>query len=191
MATASLAHGVSANQGGAISCTASAVSCTISSVIRSLIPNKTWVFISDSFDLQERAAKHRLAGTRPYTVEELQILLQSEDGIDFLVAIMGDAQPTWWRWMTKVMTLAAVRRRQAEDQQEILKLETSNDVEVGARRRIKGALNADRNLSAAIARAETAVGFQRPERGGAVAHGSSAGARISDRAVATAGRRRG
>lgn len=138
------------------------------------------------FGLQERTAKHRLAVTRVYTIGELQTLLRSEDGLDFLVAVMGDAQPSWWRWITKVMTLAAVRRRQAEDAQEILKLETSGDVEVGARRRIKGALNADKRISAAVARAETTLGLSRPDmdRVGAASDGGMV--RVSGGAMAQA-----
>lgn len=167
-------------------CTDNAVSCTISNLIRDKFPVKTWSFIAETFGLQERTAKHRLAGTRVYTVGELQTLLRSEDGLDFLVAVMGEAQPAWWRWINKVMTLAAVRRRQAEDAQEILKLETSPDTDVGARRRIKGALDADRRISAAIVRAETAVGISRPnvDRVGAAADSRSA--RLPHRAMAGA-----
>lgn len=175
-----------ANSGGAETCTDNAVSCTISDLIRQKFPVKTWSFIAQTFGLQERTAKHRLAGSRVYTVSELQILLQSEEGLDFLVAVMGDAQPAWWRWINRVMTLAAVRRRQAEDAQEILKLETSPDTDVGARRRVKGALDADRRLSSAIARAETTLGFSRPnvDRMGAADDGR--GARIPHRALAGA-----
>lgn len=172
------------NSGGAETCTDNAVSCTISELIRSKYPLKTWGFVAETFGLQERTAKHRLAGTRVYTVAELQILLRSEDGLDFLVAVMGDAQPAWWRWITKVMTLASVRRRQHEDAQEILKLETSTDADVGARRRIKGALNADKRITAAVARAETALGLSRPNVDGMGAAAGSRGAGVSDRAVA-------
>jgi hypothetical protein len=171
------------------------VNAVISAVLKIKESRKTWGFLIDlmprSFEMTERVAKHRLAGTRDYTVEELQALLRSEEGLDFLVAVMGDAQPAWWRWMTRVMTLAAVRRRQAEDAQEILKLETSGDVDVGARRRIKGALDADRRLSSAIAKAETTLGFSRPnvDRLGAAADGR--GGSLSRGAMAQAkGRRR-
>lgn len=144
------------------SCTIAAVNFAITEILKIKFPLKTWAHLASILGLQERAAKYRLANARAYTVEDLQALLHSEHGLDFLIAVMGEAQPAWWRWMTKVMTLAAVRRRQAEDAQEILKLETSTDADVGARRRIKGALDADRRISASIARAETAVGFLRP-----------------------------
>lgn len=184
MSAASAIARHSANLSGAETCTDNAASCTISEVLRSKFPIKTWSVVAELFNLQERTAKHRLAGTRVYGVGELQALLRSEDGLDFLVAVMGDAQPTWWRWITRVMTLAAVRRRQAEDAQEILKLETSGDVDIGARRRIKGALDADKRLSGAIARAETTLGLSRPnmDRMGAAAGRGSA--RVPHRALA-------
>jgi len=147
------------------------VNRTISELLRIKEPRKTWGFLCDllfrtsRIEMTERVAKHRLAGTRDYTVEELQALLRSDEGLDFLVAVMGDARPAWWVWMTKVMTLAAVRRRQAEDAQEILRLETSEPVETGSRRRIKRALDADARISAAVARAETTLGFQKPDMG--------------------------
>lgn len=166
------------------------VNAAITALLRIKEPRKTWGFLCNvlfrtaRIEMTERVAKHRLAGTRDYTVEELQALLHSEDGLDFLMAVMGEAQPAWWRWINKVMTLAAVRRRQAEDAQEILKLETSGDVDVGARRRIKGALNAEKRISSAVARAETSLGLSRPnlDRVGGAVGGRGAG--ISDRAVA-------
>lgn len=161
----------------------------ITAVLQFKEPRKTWAFLAGlvsrpNDEMSESVAKHRISGRRDYSVEELQRLLHSEDGLDFLVAVMGDSTPTWWRWMTKVMTLAAVRRRQAEDAQEILKLETAADADVGARRRIKGALNADKRISAAVARAETSLGLSRPnlDRVGGVAGGRSAG--LPHRAVA-------
>jgi hypothetical protein len=158
-------------------------------ILRAKNPYKTWACVADLFGLKERSAKHRLANSRVYTIEELQALLRSEDGLDYLAALMGDAEPKWWWWAKQVMAVAAIKRRRAEDEQEILKLETSAPAEVGARRRIKGALDANRNLKASIDRAETALGFRRPDvdRADADAVRSKSGA--SNRAVAQ-GRRR-
>src|ERR1700744_311201 len=70
------------------------VNAVISAVLKIKESRKTWGFLIDlmprSFEMTERVAKHRLAGTRDYTVEELQALLRSEEGLDFLVAVMGD-----------------------------------------------------------------------------------------------------
>lgn len=188
-----------ANLGGAKTCTDFPVSCTnasplqiaITDIIKTKFPRgtKPWAFIADAFGLKERAAKHRLSNTSAYTIEELQALLQSEDGLDFLVAIMADAEPKWWWWAKQVMTLAAVRRRRAEDEQEILKLETSAPAEHGSRRRIKGALDASKRVGAALARAETTVGFRRPELDGRGVADVGRGARVPDRTMAPARKR--
>lgn len=138
--------------------------------------------------LQERAAKYRISNSRAYTVDELQVLLQSEDGLEFLSVLMADAEPKWWWWAKQVMTVASIKRRRHEDEQEILKLETSAPAETGARRRIKGALDANRNIKAGIDRAETALGLQRPNLDGRDADEAGAGARLSGRAVAPAKR---
>lgn len=61
MRTASLAHGVSANVRGGETCTENPASCTISEVVRTLYPKKSWSFIAETFGLQERTAKYRMA----------------------------------------------------------------------------------------------------------------------------------
>lgn len=162
MTTASVASAALSNSRGGETCTESAVTCTISDIFRSKYPSKTWGFISNLLGLSERAAKHRLATSRPYTVAELQIILQSEDGFDFLNALMEDAQPKWWWWAKRVMATAERRRQAAEIDQEILQLETSRPPDVNGRRRIKGDLDARTTLGKKFAAAETALGFLAP-----------------------------
>ena len=169
MREASLNAAIPANNRGAASYNDSAVTCTISEIFRSKYPNKTWAFLASCIGLQERAAKHRLSATRPYTVSELRTLLRSEDGLEFLEALMEGAEPKWWWWGKQVMTVASIKRRRAEDEQEILKLETSAPAETGARRRIKGALDANRRVNSAVDRTETALGFLAPNADRAVA----------------------
>jgi hypothetical protein len=170
--------------------TVSELQASITNIIRAKNPYKTWAFVADMFGLKERSAKHRLANSRVYTIEELQALLRSEDGLDYLAAIMGDAEPKWWWWAKQVMAVAAIKRRRAEDEQEILKLETSAPAEVGARRRIKGALDANRSLKASIDRAETALGFRRPDVDRRDADAARGSAGPSHRSVAQAASRR-
>ncbi len=165
------AIGQAANSGGAKTCTDFPELCTTSSLqeaITNLIrihnPHKTWAFVAETFGLKERAAKHRLSNSVAYNIEELQALIQSEDGLEFLTVLMADAEPKWWWWAKQVMTVASIKRRRKEDEQQIMKLETSAPAEVGARRRIKGATNANRNLMPGIDAAETALGFLRPDK---------------------------
>ncbi|QUS39529.1 hypothetical protein RPMA_12305 [Tardiphaga alba] len=171
-----------------VSCTFSAVSIDLTQVAKSKFPQKTWAHLASMLGLQERAAKYRVSNSRAYTADEIRTLLQSEDGLDFLAAIMADAEPKWWWWAKQVMTVASIKRRRHEDEQEILKLETSAPAETGARRRIKGALDANRNIKAAVDRAETALGVQRPNLDSRDADAAGAGARLSGRSVAPAKR---
>lgn len=195
MREAYAATGLTTNSGGAKTCTDFPKTCTasplqiaITDLLRKRNPHKTWAFLAETFGLKERAAKHRLANSVSYTIEELQALIQSEDGLDFLVALMADAEPKWWWWAKQVMAVASIKRRRKEDEQQIMKLETSAPAEVGARRRIKGALDANRSISAAVDRAEVALGFQRPDQtGGADSHEVSAPRNVG-RAVAAAGK---
>lgn len=159
------------NSRGAETCTDIPDSCTVSPLQKSITDliklkkpagSKAWAHLCDLFGIKERSAKHRLSNSVSYTIEELQVLIQGDDGWDFLVALMADSQPLWWLWLTKVMKLANVRRRQAEDMQEVLALETSAPVQADSRRRVKRILDANRNLNAAVAQKETALGFLAP-----------------------------
>lgn len=160
----------SANFGGAETCTDFPKSCTISALqiaitdlIRARNPRKTWAFVADLFGLKERAAKHRLANARAYTIEELQALIHGEDGFEYLEALMAEAEPAWWAWTKQIMAQAAKRRLAAEATQEALQLEAQLQPTAAARRLSKGNADATSKLSTAFARKETALGFLRPD----------------------------
>ncbi|WP_157043617.1 hypothetical protein [Nitrobacter hamburgensis] len=142
--------------------TISPLQAAITNVFKVKQPHKTWALIANTLKVSERTAKHRVANARAYTVEELQVILQGENGLEFLNVLMADAEPRWWWWAKRVMAIAARRRQAAEIDQEILKLETSPLAEAGARRRIKGDIDASKNVGAKLARAETALGFLAP-----------------------------
>lgn len=132
---------------------------------------KTWGFLCDLMNdanppvpMTERKAKHRLAGSREYTVQELQAMLQSDDGFEILQVLMAQSEPKWWWWAKRVIATAERRRQAAELDQEILQLETSRPPDVSGRRRIKGDLDARTTLGKAFARKETALGFLRPDQ---------------------------
>lgn len=125
-------------------------------------PRKTWAFLSDLLDVSERVAKHRLSNARSYTIEELQVMLQSENGLDVLNVLMAGAEPRWWWWAKRVMAIAARRRAAAEIDQEILTLETSPMADARSRRRLKEDQHASQNVGTRLARAETALGFLAP-----------------------------
>lgn len=82
---------------------------------RGISPVKTWGYLAKLLGITERVAKHRMAYTRTFTADEVAALLRSEQGIHFLVAIMDDARPKWWRTMLKMGVLGGIERRREAD----------------------------------------------------------------------------
>jgi hypothetical protein len=151
--------------GGAETCTTRTKTCTVSRLqeaISELIydhnPKKTWAFVADLFDLKERAAKHRLSNNSSYTIEELQLLFQGENGRAYLDAMMDGAEPAWWKAVRASIALSEARVLQAEAQQKVLSLDNA-PLEQPTRRKIKRFVDADRNLNAARAEKELATGL--------------------------------
>jgi hypothetical protein len=171
----SLTMNASANLRGAKICTTRTKTCTASPLQEAITdllyhfnPKKTWAFVADTFGLKERAAKHRLSNNSSYTIEELQVLFQSDDGEAYFDAMMGDAAPAWYVWHKQIRAQAAKRRLAAEATQEALQLEAQLPPTAQARRFTKGNANDTAKLSAAFARKETALGFLAPEHNRAV-----------------------
>lgn len=135
-------------------------------VAKVISPVKTWTYLAELLCLKERAAKHRVAGTRELTVDELAVLLRSEHGLDFLVALMADAEPAWWRRAKAYFA--------AIDAQWLQR---------AARRRLREAIDADTELTAAIGRADALL-VQDEEFYREHADAVRAAARVSDRALA-------
>jgi hypothetical protein len=121
-------------------------------------PRKTWGVLANLLNISDRVAKHRLSNARSYTIDELQRMLQSEDGFEVLQILMEGSQPKWWWWAKRVIATAERRRLAAELDQEILLLETSRPPDVHGRRRIKGDLDARTIQNNKFAQTETALG---------------------------------
>lgn len=99
--------------------------------------------------LTDKTAKRKLKLERSLSSEELGHLIRSEQGFHIVTAIMGDARPEWWRICSALMDASDIRKMQMAAQRRIAKT-------------LEGALDADRDLSAAITRAET-LAFQDEE----------------------------
>lgn len=67
------------------------------SVLRALLGPKPWTALADWFGLSNGAARKKMYGERALSADEIAALLRSEHGRDVLAALMGDAQPKWWR----------------------------------------------------------------------------------------------
>lgn len=194
MASASSATANFANPGGAETCTPKPKNCTpsplqiaITDLIKRKFPagTKAWAYLMETFDLKERAAKHRLSNTVSYSIEELQDLIQGDDGLDYLNALMAEATPKWWVNLQKSLKLSAARVLQEEAQQTVLSLD-AGPMDRSTRRKTKRFFDADRNLTAARAQEETNVGFLHQDH-----HRAMAGSLAQTQAQAkTGGRRR-
>ena len=161
------------------------VHAVITTILKIKEPRKTWGFLCDllwktsHIEMTERAAKHRMSGTRDYSVEEVRALLQSEDGAEILEALMADARPRWWAGVEAAMKIATARHHQEMARQVVMTLDAA-PLEMPTRKKLKRVTDADRNLSAVRAKEETELGrflFQDRDR-------SLAGAMASSKAQA-------
>lgn len=109
--------------------------------VKTLFPHKAWAHLADFLGLSERGAKHRLAGTRRFTADELCLLLQTDHGFKILTAAMADANPMWWRICRPLMEVAEVQQMQIKANRKLNKA-------------IKDASDADRAIAATIGRAD-------------------------------------
>lgn len=125
--------------------------------------------------LSEGGAKKKLDGDRQLSLDEFCALLHTDDGFQYLTAVMADSRVKWWRICAPLMDAADAQAMQ-----------------VAARRKItrvfKEAMDADADLTAARARADALLVHDADHyREHADALGAMAGLR--NRAVAPARRR--
>jgi hypothetical protein len=112
MSAVSAIAGNFAKARGARTCTKSTVIGTandaIASAIREIYSSKTAETLAVWLKIALRTAKHRLAGSREFTIDELETLLHSEHGFKILVAMMRRAKraPSWWSVCEPLMDLA-------------------------------------------------------------------------------------
>ena len=69
----------------------------LAKAVRELFPHKTAHHLSDLAGLRLRAAEYFLSRKTGLSAPALVALLQSEEGLPVLEALMGDARPAWWR----------------------------------------------------------------------------------------------
>jgi hypothetical protein len=172
-----------ANRGGAETCTTSAgngtTTATIAAVLRDIFPRKTWSHLGDLLTLEERTAKHRVAATRRFSDDEIAALLHQPFGFKVVAAIMSQAKnpPLWWRVCKPLMELADLQQMQLNARRRLGRL-------------LKGAVDADTDITAAIARAETYLAVQDEDFHRQDIDGLGEARRVSHRAVAGKGARR-
>ena len=71
----------------------------INAALRKKFGKKTWASLAFLIGVEDRTARHRLAGTRPYDFDNLVDLLRSDAGMEVLRALMGDPKrwPAWFK----------------------------------------------------------------------------------------------
>ena len=136
-----------ANLPGAGTCTTTGTTLPlISSLMRaahSLWPFKTTSELIVRTRRSERTVKYWRAEQREMSSEDFARLLRTEEGFEFLIAAMADAEPAWWRLIRALSDAAQAQKLQAVARRRL-------------RRAVRGALDADQEITAAIARAEAA-----------------------------------
>lgn len=129
----------------------------ITAIFSRLQPHKTWALIAKTLHLKEHAARHRAANHRDYTIEELQLLLQGENGAEILHLLMRGAEPAWWKALRTSLALSQARVAQAEWQQAVMALDNA-PIDAPTRRKLKKVRHADRDFTATRAGQELAAG---------------------------------
>ena len=127
-------------------------------------PRKTANEVAIRAKVSTRSAATWLSRRGDPSAEAIRNLLHSDEGFEILVVLMAEARPRWWRWMLRVMAIAGVRRRQEADRHLLAGLESADDEShIRSSKRLTGAMDAEREISAAISRAEVALGLSDPD----------------------------
>ncbi len=92
-------------------------------VARSLWPLKTDLALAERTGASDRMCRYWLASKYSLSADDICALLRSDDGLQFLEAIMGDAKPVWWQRMKASANRAALRRAQKQLQKQIDQME--------------------------------------------------------------------
>lgn len=128
------------SEAGATSPRSGDANSAVLDVLRALLGPKPWTILVDWFGLSNGAARKKMYGERELSTDELATLLRSEHGREVLAALMGDAQPRWWRALNAQMLLI-------DSKQESYR----------ARRRLREAMDVADDIEDEIDQAETAL----------------------------------
>lgn len=139
-----------------------------------IFPDYTSKLLARLLGLSESGARKKLDGDRKLDIDEFCVMLHTDEGFEYLTAVMAESQVKWWRLMSASMTAREAQRLQAAARTRI-------------RRVIRESIDADADLSAAIARAEAFSDqeFHRPHADALRSMG-----RLQNRTMAPAGKQR-
>lgn len=115
------------NSGGAVSGIENAETGNIHQLttefLTQIFPRKTWSALCDLLGITERVAKHRLAGTRAYSLEDMQRILRSRYGGSYLRTLMRGSREEWWGALSEQHEIALLRAQQSDSEKKLRALE--------------------------------------------------------------------
>lgn len=103
-----------------ISCSKSAASVQLTSRLSAMADKvfvKPYRALVDHLHIGERDAHYRLSGARKYDAVDIARLLQTEEGIQFLVVLMDKARPKWWQAILRMGVAGTFAQRRQVDLQ--------------------------------------------------------------------------
>lgn len=92
-------------------------------VAQRLWPLKTDMALAEKTGTSDRMCRYWLQQRYSLSAGDLVSLLRSEEGLQFLRAIMAGARPVWWRRFERSTRLSALRAAQEQQRREIEQLE--------------------------------------------------------------------
>jgi hypothetical protein len=96
-------------------------------VARALWPLKTDLELAARTQASDRMARYWLQNRFNISADDLANLLRSDEGMQVLEAVMGEARPKWWARMKGSAQRSALRRAQRELQRQIDQMELELD----------------------------------------------------------------
>lgn len=99
------------------------LNAAVTRVLSALWPSKRDMRLAAITGAADRTARDWLALRANYSADALAALLRTEDGLQILEAVMGDARPAWWRKIKRASQLATLRSSIAKQEQAIRQLE--------------------------------------------------------------------
>lgn len=88
-------------------------------VARKLWPTKTDMALAHRTGTSDRMCRYWLAEKYKLSADDLAALLRSDEGFQYLAAIIGDAHPVWWMSFKRAVRRAELRRQQKALQEAI------------------------------------------------------------------------
>ena len=79
---------------------------------RAVWPSKTDMALMAKTKRSDRTCRYWLENKYSLGADDLVLLLRTDEGLQFLEAVMGDAKPIWWAGFKRSVKRAELRRQQ-------------------------------------------------------------------------------